>query len=93
MCLHSEFRVVMSHHNNLQLFVGGLMAYLCCVCLRIVVSNTYCVMFLFCFSLSCVPYICMLPVSLDCPFLIVPSVFSVDLNLHRESEGCIHSFE
>jgi hypothetical protein len=25
--------------------------------------------------------------------LIVPSVFSVDLNLHRESEGCIHSFE
>ena len=42
------------------------MAYLCCVCLHIVVSNTYCVMFLFCFSLSCVPYICMLPVSLDC---------------------------
>jgi hypothetical protein len=35
-----------------------------------VVSNTYCVVSLFCFSLS------MLPVSLDCPFLIVPSVFS-----------------
>jgi hypothetical protein len=26
-----------------------------CVCLRIVVSNTYCVVFLFCFSSSCVP--------------------------------------
>jgi hypothetical protein len=44
-----------------------------CVCLRIVVSNTYCVFVLFCFSSSCVP---MLPVSLDCPFLIAPSVFS-----------------
>jgi hypothetical protein len=28
-----------------------------CVCLRIVVSNTYCVLFLFCFSSSCVPYV------------------------------------
>jgi len=35
-------------------------------CLRIVVSNTYCVVFLFCLS-SSYP---MLPVSLDCPFLI-----------------------
>jgi hypothetical protein len=34
----------------LQLFVGGRMSYL-------VVSNTYCVLFLFCFSLSCVPYV------------------------------------
>ena len=37
------------------------------VCLRIVVSNT-CVVLLFFFFL--------LPVSLDCPFLIAPSVFS-----------------
>jgi hypothetical protein len=42
--------------------------YVICVCLRIVVANAYCVVFLFCFS--------MLPVSLDCPFLIVPSVHS-----------------
>jgi hypothetical protein len=28
-----------------------------CVCFRIVVSNTYCVPFLFCFSLSCMPFI------------------------------------
>ena len=41
-----------------------------CVCLRIVVSNTYCVVFLLRFSSS------MLPVSLDCPFLIASLVFS-----------------
>ena len=41
-----------------------------CVCLRIVVSNTYFVVFLFCLSLS------MLPVFLDYPILIAPSVFS-----------------
>ena len=37
--------------------------YLIYVCLCIVVSNTYCVVILLCFSSSCV--------SLDCPFLIV----------------------
>jgi hypothetical protein len=31
--------------------------YVICVCLRIVVSNTYCVAFLFCFSSSCVLYV------------------------------------
>ena len=31
--------------------------YVICVCLHIVVSNTYCVMFLFCLSSSCVPYV------------------------------------
>ena len=36
--LRSEFLVVM---------------HTICVCLRIVVSNTYCVVFLFCFSSSC----------------------------------------
>ena len=40
---------------------------------RIVVSNTYCVVFLFCFFVLCT---LMLPVSLDFPFLIAPSVFS-----------------
>jgi hypothetical protein len=35
-----------------------------------VVSNTYCVVFLFCFSSS------LISVSLDCPFLIAPSVCS-----------------
>ena len=41
--------------------------------LTLVVPYTYCAVFLLCFSSSCVP---MLPVSLDCHFLIVPSVFS-----------------
>ena len=31
--------------------------YVICVCLCIVMSSTYCVVFLFSFSLSCVPYI------------------------------------
>ena len=46
--------------------------YLCC--LRILVSHTYCVVFLLVFVLDLV---CpMLPVSLDCPFLIIaPSLF------------------
>ena len=44
--------------------------YVICLCLRIVVSITYCVVFLFVFA--CFVYH-MLP---DCPFLIAPSVFS-----------------
>ena len=42
----------------LQLSVGGSrLIYVIRVCLHIVVSNTYCVVFLFCFSSSCVPYV------------------------------------
>ena len=44
---------------------GSCLIYVMCACLRIVVSNTYCVVALFDFSSSCVPY-----VSLDCPFLM-----------------------
>ena len=40
------------------------------VCLCVVVSNTYCVVFLFCF------FFILLPVSLDCPFVIASSIFS-----------------
>jgi uncharacterized membrane protein len=44
-----------------------------CVCLRIVVSKTYCVVFLLCFFFwSSVPY----AISLDCPFFISPLAFS-----------------
>ena len=49
------------------------MSYLRCVCLCIVVSNTYSVVFLFYFSSSCVPYVASFS---GCPFLIAPSVFS-----------------
>jgi hypothetical protein len=45
--------------------------YIICVCFRMVMSNTYCVVFLFCFSSSLI-----LEVSLDCPFFISPSVWS-----------------
>ena len=37
------------------LYEGSSLAYAICVCLRIVVSNTYCTGFLFCLSSSCVP--------------------------------------
>jgi len=42
-------------------------------CLRIVVSNTYGVVFMFCYSLSCVPYIASFSgLSIfDCPFGII----------------------
>ena len=56
-----------------QLFLWRHISYFrLCVCLRIVVSNANCVVLLFCLSSSCVLF----PVSLDCPFLIAPSVFS-----------------
>jgi hypothetical protein len=45
---------------------GLCLLYVICVCLRMVVSNTYCYVFLLCFSSSC----------MDWPFLIAPSVFS-----------------
>ena len=47
--------------------------YFNCVYLRIVVSNIYCVVL--CFAFLRLVYL-MLPVSLDCQFLIAPSVFS-----------------
>jgi hypothetical protein len=49
------------------LWEGSCLIYVICDYLRILVSNTYCVVFLFCFTSSCVPY---------CPFVIAPSVFS-----------------
>jgi hypothetical protein len=57
---------------NLQLFVGGLMSYSRYLCL-FVVSNTYCVLFLFYFSSTCVPYV----VSFSgLSILIAPFIFS-----------------
>ena len=45
--------------------------YVICICLRVLVSNTYCVVFFFVSRVYPI-----LPVSLGCPFLIAPSVFS-----------------
>ena len=51
--LRSHRSPILGQQN--QLFVRGssCLIYVICVCLRIVVSNTYCVVFLFCFSSSC----------------------------------------
>jgi hypothetical protein len=45
--------------------------YVICVCLHIVVSNTYCIVFLFCFASCCVPYVASFSgLSIfDCPFV------------------------
>jgi hypothetical protein len=45
------------------------------VCLRIVVTNTHCVVFLLSF------FLVLLPVSFDCPFLIAPLVIQWNNNL------------
>ena len=44
--------------------------------LSLLVSNTYCVVFLLCFCFFFRRVCPIMPVSLDCPFFIAPSVFS-----------------
>ena len=58
--------------------------YVVCVCLGIEVVNTYCVVLYFVVLRLVYP---MLPVSLDCPFLIVPSLFSYVYYLHNTVEN------
>ena len=64
-------------HSGVQHILFCVCLFVCCCCccfvlflffFCIVVSNTYCFVFLLCFSSSCVPY--------DFPFLIIPSVSS-----------------
>ena len=64
------------HKNDVQfififncLFVCSCLIYVICVSLRIMVSTTYCVVFLFSFSSSCVSYAVL-------SIFIAPSVFS-----------------
>ena len=83
-CLCSDFRVVMSVtisawkrcsvRLHLQLFVGGRISYLRYFCLFTQWCLTHIVL-CFCFIFLRLMNT-MLPVSLDCPFLIAPSVFS-----------------
>ena len=58
---------------SIDVMLTLLTIYIICVCLRIVVSNIFCVAYLFSYLRLVYP---MLPVSVDCPFLIGPSVFS-----------------
>ena len=71
-----DFRIKLMFCSSLPPFVlgGSCLIYVISVGLCIVVSNAYCAVFLFVFVL-CLVYP-MLPVSLDCPFLIAPLVFS-----------------
>ena len=66
---------------------GLCLAYVVCVCFRIVVSNTYCVVFLFCFCSSCVA--CIASFSglsiFDCPFGILFRVFIVFVIIFKTS--------
>jgi hypothetical protein len=90
--LRSEIRVVMSiaiyayklcsvRRLYFQLLVGGTcLIYVICVC--VLWCQTHMV---FCFCFACP----MLPVSLDCPCLIVPSVFS---NVYRYTLG-VHDIQ
>jgi hypothetical protein len=63
------------------LYDGSCPIYVICICFRILVFNTYWFVFLFC--CLCLVYL-MLPVSLDCTFVIASSLFSnlyLSLNL------------
>ena len=73
------------HNNDVQfvftsncLSEGSCHIYVICVCLRIVVSNTYCVVCLVCFSSSCVHYVAsVFGLSIfDCPFRILERLFT-----------------
>ena len=55
------------------LLLCSCLIYVICVCWRVGMSNTYCVVFLFCFSSPCVPYVTSFS---GLSILIVPSVFS-----------------
>ena len=72
----------------LQLFVGGFMSlYVMCVCLRIVVANTYCLLFLFWLFSSCVPYVASFS---GLSILLAPLVFS---NIYFQALLCYLSFQ
>jgi len=55
------------------LWEGACLVCVVCVCLRVV--SHACIVLCFCFVFTRLAYP-MLPVSLDCPYLIAPSVFS-----------------
>ena len=70
-CDHLDRELRFPHKNDVRFVLtssgleeGSHFIYVICVCLCIVVSNTYCVVFLFCFSSSC-------------PFLIAPSFITL----------------
>ena len=74
--VHYDFCITTMFGSSLPpcLYETSCLIYVICgFYLRIVVSKTYCVVFLFCLSSSCVPYIASFS---GLSFLIAPSVFS-----------------
>ena len=69
-CMKTMFGSSLHH---VVLHEGSCLIYVICVCLRIMMSNTFCVVVLFCFSSYCVP--CATRFS-GLSVLIAPSVFS-----------------
>jgi hypothetical protein len=95
LCLEAQSSVLWCRlrypHKNDVRFVFNSSCLICVIwaCLRIVVSNTYCVMFLLCFMFRLVyPR---LPVFfLGCPFLIVLSVFNLLFTFIMHGIFCWH---
>ena len=76
-CLNLRYLCLLTHSGVSHIIYFSVCCWFCWfffIDLCMVVSNMCCVVILFCFSSSCVPYH-MLPVPLDCPFLISPSEF------------------
>ena len=64
------------------------LVYVVCACLRVMVSNTYCVVFLFFFSSSCIHYVASFSALyiFDCPFCVLSRLLSTK---HcRKSKDC-----
>jgi hypothetical protein len=70
----------------------GLMSYLC---LRIVVSNTYCVLFLFCFSSSCCQFLWIvhfwLPLRCYLTFISGHTIHNINVQIMYRRTRCILS--
>jgi hypothetical protein len=73
-----------------SLYEGLCLIYAICVCLCIMVPKTYYLVFLFCFSSSCVPYVASFSVFLFCfSSSCVPYVASFSVFLFCFSSSCV----
>jgi hypothetical protein len=76
----------MSIHKRIKTTFGSSLPPVACVCLRVVVYNISCL----CFCFVCLRLVYpVLPVSLNCPVLIAPSVFS---NVYLSCVPCVACF-
>ena len=94
-CVHLWCPFGLSHGNDIRfvcassfLWEGSRLSYVICVCLCIVVSNTYCVR-IFCFIYIRLVYP-RLPVALDCLFLITSLTFCI-VYFHTRRLSTVHT--